>query len=187
MKVVIIDNYDSFTYNIVEALRQLDMEPMVIRNDKFEIEDIAEYDKIILSPGPGIPSEAGKLMQVLATYANKKSILGICLGHQAISEHFGAKLINMNKVKHGISTPINVIEEDYIFKSLPIMFMAGRYHSWIVDKEYLPKELIITAVDSDNNIMAIKHSKYDIHGVQFHPESIMTSEGIKILSNFINK
>ncbi|MBE9488151.1 MAG: aminodeoxychorismate/anthranilate synthase component II [Bacteroidetes bacterium] len=186
MKILLLDNYDSFTYNLLHIIKETDAEVDVIRNDKISLDEIAKYDKIILSPGGGIPSEAGILLDLIKQYASTKSILGICLGEQAIAETFGGKLINLDEVIHGIQTPIKIINKDYIFEGLPNIFEAGRYHSWIVDKNYLPNCLEITATDNNGDIMAIKHKKYDIRGVQFHPESILTPLGKKIIINFIN-
>lgn len=185
-KVLIIDNYDSFTYNVVEALRQLGVEPEVKRNDCFTMDEVQGYDKIIVSPGPGIPSEAGLMPEFLRQYATSKSILGICLGHQAIGERFGAKLKNMSEVMHGLQTPIDIIADDYIFDGMDKTIKVGRYHSWVVDTEDLPEDIIVTAVDSKGQIMALRHRELDVHGIQFHPESVLTPDGIKIFENFIN-
>lgn len=180
------DNYDSFTYNIVHALRELGEEPDVIRNDQIDLDEVEKYDKIVISPGPGIPEESGLLMALLKRYAEKKPILGVCLGHQAIGENFGAKLQNLPEVYHGVATPISIIKEDYLFEGLPKEIGVGRYHSWVVDKEGYPEdELEITAVDGNGMIMAQRHKKYDIRGVQFHPESVLTPEGIKIIGNWV--
>lgn len=187
MKILVFDNYDSFTYNIVHALRELGVEPDIIRNDVINLDDVEKYDKIIISPGPGIPKEAGLLMPLLGRYSETKPILGVCLGHQAIAEHFGAKLLNLSNVYHGVSTPINITSEDYIFEGLPEKFEVGRYHSWVVDKSEFPQEkLEITAVDENGMIMALRHRDYDIHGLQFHPESILTPVGINIIKNWLN-
>lgn len=185
MKLLIIDNYDSFTYNIVHAVRVLGIEPAVLRNDRLTIDSIDDYDKIIISPGPGIPSEAGIMPEALRVYADKKPILGVCLGHQAIGERFGASLRNLSTVYHGIKTPVDVIADDYIFSGLPKRFDVGRYHSWVIDRNGLPEELEVTAVSDDGEIMAIRHKKYDVRGVQFHPESILTPLGINIIENWI--
>lgn len=186
MRLLILDNYDSFTYNIVHAVKQLGYEPDVIRNNQIKIEEFDKYDKIIISPGPGIPSESGILPEFLKEYADKKSILGICLGHQAIGERFGATLLNLPQVYHGIQTPIKIIANDYIFNGLPAEINVGRYHSWVIDTKNFPNELEITALDSEGNIMAIRHKSLDIRGVQFHPESILTPDGVQILSNWLN-
>lgn len=186
-KVLVIDNYDSFTYNLVHLLQELDQAYEVVRNDKFALEDVASYDKILLSPGPGIPEEAGLLLDVIRTYAPTKSILGICLGQQAIAEVFGGKLYNMPKPLHGVATDIIVTdEEEVLFNDFPRNSKIGRYHSWAVDKEALPAELKITALDSDGVIMALTHREYDVRGMQFHPESVLTDNGKKLIENWIN-
>jgi len=185
MKILILDNYDSFTYNIVHIVKELGYKPEVFRNDKIEIDEVDQYDKLILSPGPGIPDEANNLKPIIKTYASKKPIFGVCLGLQAIAEVFGGSLINLKKVYHGVNTSINIIEEDYIFKGIENNFLAGRYHSWVADAKTLPEELSITASDKNNEIMAIKHKEYDIRAVQFHPESILTEQGPLIIENFL--
>lgn len=185
MKLLIFDNYDSFTYNIVHAVRQLGYSADVYRNDLIDIDAIDRYDKIIISPGPGIPSEAGILPDMLLRYAGCKSILGVCLGMQAIGECFGARLQNLSKVYHGVATPIDIISDDYIFDGLEKTLDVGRYHSWVVDRNSLPDSLVATAIDSEGQLMALRHREFDIHGVQFHPESILTPNGTKIFSNFL--
>lgn len=186
MKILIFDNYDSFTYNIVHALRELGENPDVVRNDQIDLDDVEKYDKIIISPGPGIPKEAGLLMLLLKRYAGKKPILGVCLGHQAIGENFGAKLRNLSEVYHGISTPVSLTKDDYLFEGLPSEFNVGRYHSWVVDKKDFPhEELEVIAEDGNGMIMAMRHKKHDIRGVQFHPESVLTPEGMKIIENWL--
>lgn len=189
MKTVIIDNYDSFTYNLRHLVRQLGAqgdEVAVLRNDKFDLSDLAAYDKIILSPGPGIPSEAGLLMDVIREYAPKKPILGVCLGHQAIGEVFGATLTNLEQVYHGVQLPaVLTAEHDYIFDGMPQEFQVGRYHSWVVDKASVPSCLQVTAVTPDGLVMALRHAQYDVHGIQFHPESVLTPQGMTILNNFL--
>jgi anthranilate synthase component 2 len=186
MKILITDNYDSFTYNLVYQVRGITgRNPDVKRNNCFLLEEVNEYDKIILSPGPGIPSEAGLLMDMIGQYAPSKSILGVCLGHQAIASHYGAKLINMQDVVHGKETPVKQIERDTLFTNLPSQFNAGRYHSWVVSKEGLPDCLEITAEDDAGLIMALRHRSNDVKGLQFHPESIMTQYGKQIISNWI--
>lgn len=186
MRLLIFDNYDSFTYNIVHAVRSLGCEPEVCRNDEIALADIASFDKIIISPGPGIPSEAGILPELLDAYAAEKPILGVCLGHQAIAEHFGARIFNMPDVCHGIGSEIRVTAPDYIFDGMPLTFRAGRYHSWAVDDASLPDGLEVTARSSDGVVMGLRHRSLDVHGVQFHPESILTPEGIHIFANFLN-
>ena len=186
IKILLFDNYDSFTYNLVHAIKSLGYENVdVYRNDKIELSQIDQYDKIILSPGPGLPSEAGIMMEVIKKYAGKKSILGVCLGHQAIAEAFGAKLENIPTVFHGVQTAIKIVEEDYLFAGLSKEILAGRYHSWIVSKSDFPDELEVTAVDKAGDIMALKHKTLDLHGVQFHPESILTPDGVQIIQNFL--
>lgn len=185
MKISIIDNYDSFTYNLAHLVKELGAEVKVYRNDQFEMEDLADTDKIILSPGPGIPSEAGKLLDVIRFYAGKKPMLGVCLGHQAIGEVFGAKLENLDDVFHGVATEGSQMGNDYIFKGLPKRILMGRYHSWVVSKQEFPDCLEITAQSDEGQIMALKHKKYDIHGIQFHPESVLTPDGRAIVSNWL--
>ncbi len=187
MKVIIIDNYDSFTYNLVHAVRKITgKEVSVLRNDELDIDELEEYDKIILSPGPGLPSEAGLLMEVVAKYASKKSILGVCLGHQAIGEFFGAKLENMNEVMHGLATNAELtLEDDALFKGLGQSFQVGHYHSWVVSANKLPDCLQITSIDPKGHIMSMKHNSYDIRSVQFHPESVLTPKGETMLANWL--
>ncbi len=185
MKIVIIDNYDSFTYNLSHLVKELGAEVTVVRNDQFALPELEAYDKIILSPGPGIPSEAGLLLDVIKTYAGKKPILGVCLGHQAIGECFGAQLTNLSEVFHGIATEGTQFGNDPIFAGLPQRITMGRYHSWVVSKDGLPSCLEITAESDEGQIMALRHREYDIHGIQFHPESVLTPEGRKIIENFI--
>ena len=185
MKIVIIDNYDSFTYNLSHLLKELGAEIDVVRNDKFELKDLEQYDKKVLSPGPGIPSEAGLLLDVIRTYAGRKPILGVCLGHQAIGEVFGASLENLKEVYHGVQTEGTQLGNDYIFEGLPERVMMGRYHSWVVAKDSVPECLEVTAMSDDGEIMAMRHRQYDIHGIQFHPESVLTPEGKTIVGNFL--
>ena len=169
--IVIIDNYDSFTYNLAHLVKELGAEVDVLRNDKFELEELEKYDKIILSPGPGIPEEAGLLLEVIRTYAGRKPILGVCLGEQAIGQVFRGKLTNLSEVFHGIQTNVKIKNKDYIFDGLPTEIPVGRYHSWVVDTDGFPEELVITAISPEGQIMALRHRKYDVHGIQFHPES----------------
>ncbi len=185
MKTVIIDNYDSFTYNLAHLVKELGAEVDVLRNDKFELEELEKYDKIILSPGPGIPEEAGLLLEVIRTYAGRKPILGVCLGEQAIGQAFGGKLTNLSEVFHGIQTNVKIKNKDYIFSGLPTEIPVGRYHSWVVDTDGFPEELVITAISSEGQIMALKHREYDVHGIQFHPESVLTPDGKQIVSNWL--
>ena len=179
MKIVIIDNYDSFTYNLSHLVKELGAEVTVYRNDQFRLE------KIILSPGPGIPSEAGLLLDVIRTYAGRKPILGVCLGHQAIGEVFGGRLMNLSEVFHGVATPAHITVRDYLFLGLPDTIEVGRYHSWVVDREGLPSCLEITSVSDEGQIMSLRHRQYDIRGIQYHPESVLTGEGRTILSNWL--
>jgi anthranilate synthase component II len=188
MKIMVLDNYDSFTYNLVHILKELTGGAVdVCRNDEIAVEDAAGYDKIIISPGPGIPDEAGITKNLIGHFATSKSILGVCLGCQAIAEVFGGSIINLDKVYHGVKTEIIVTDEsDRLFKDVPASFEAGRYHSWVVNEKDLPSDLRITAKDDDGMIMALSHVTYDVRGVQFHPESIMTDMGKKILGNWLN-
>ena len=186
-KIVVIDNYDSFTYNLVHYLEDLNCEVTVFRNDEFEMDELQQFDKILLSPGPGIPDEAGLLKNVIKNYASSKSILGVCLGQQAIGEVFGGTLINLEKVYHGVATNIKITNtDDVLFKDLPNEFEVGRYHSWVVSNDNFPNDLIITSVDENGQIMSLKHNKFDVRGVQFHPESVLTPNGKKILENWVN-
>lgn len=186
-KILVFDNYDSFTYNLVQMIeRILDTKVDVVKNDQITLADIDQYDKIVLSPGPGIPEEAGILLDLIRAYAPTKSILGVCLGQQAIAEAFGGSLINLTEIYHGVATPAEVVKDDTkIFRNLSNGIEVGRYHSWVVNREDLPGELEITAVDKDGMIMALQHKTYDVHGVQFHPESILTPEGEVIIRNFL--
>ena len=186
-RAVIIDNYDSFTYNLSHLVKELNADVTVYRNDKFELSQLEEFDKIILSPGPGIPSEAGLLLDVIRAYAGKKPILGVCLGHQAIGEAFGGKLTNLSEVFHGVATEGTNLGKDYIFEGIPERFTMGRYHSWVVDTEDFPECLEVTALSDEGQIMALRHREFDIHGIQFHPESVLTPEGRTMLANFISK
>ena len=186
IKTIIIDNYDSFTYNLSHLLKELGADVTVVRNDKFKIEDLEQYDKIVLSPGPGIPSEAGLMPQVIKAYAGRKPILGICLGHQAIGEAFGAKLLNIGNVVHGVATPAHLTADDYIFKGLPADLEVGRYHSWVVDDKDLPTCLEVTGRSDDGYIMSMRHKEYDIRGIQYHPESVLTPDGKAIINNCLN-
>lgn len=188
MKILVFDNYDSFTYNIVHALKKLGYNDVEVhRNDQIVLAEIARFDKIILSPGPGVPSESGILLDLIKTYAASKSILGVCLGEQAIAEAFGGKLINLPEVHHGVTSEIQVLENDMLFNDLPKKMTVGRYHSWAVEKESLPDCMKITAVDESGMIMALAHKQYDIRGVQFHPESVLTPEGEEMLRNWLEQ
>ncbi len=186
MKIVIIDNYDSFTYNLSHLLKDLGAEVTVLRNDLFQLSQLETFDKIVLSPGPGIPSEAGLLLDVIRTYAGKKPIFGVCLGHQAIGEVFGGRLENLSEVFHGVATEGTLLGNDPVFEGLPRRITMGRYHSWVVSKEGFPECLEITAESDEGQIMALRHREYDIHGIQFHPESVLTPEGRQILRNWLS-
>ena len=191
MKILVFDNYDSFTYNLVHLVEKiLHTKVDVFRNDEISLEKVEEYDKIILSPGPGIPEEAGLLLPLIKKYAASKPILGVCLGHQAIGEAFGGKLINLSTVYHGVATEIKVgnnkaIKKSRLFEGLPDRIEVGRYHSWIVSDDDFPEELEVTARDENGYIMALQHKEYDVQGVQFHPESVLTPDGEKILRNWL--
>ena len=185
MKIVIIDNYDSFTYNLSHLVKELGAEVDVLRNDQFDLADLKGYDKIILSPGPGIPSEAGLLLDVIRTYAGRKPMLGVCLGHQAIGEVFGGRLENLSDVFHGVATPCHLVADDPIFNGIEREFTVGRYHSWVVAADGLPDCLEVTATSPEGQIMALRHRDHDIHGIQFHPESVLTPEGKTMIKNFI--
>lgn len=185
MKTVIIDNYDSFTYNLAHLVKELGAEVSVVRNDQFRLSELKPFDKIILSPGPGIPTEAGLLMDVIDAYASVKPILGVCLGHQAIGEYFGGKLTNLSQVFHGVASTISITAPDYIYKELPAQVQVGRYHSWVVDNEGLPDCLEVTSVSEEGQIMSLRHKQYDVRGIQYHPESVLTPEGWKIIANWL--
>ena len=191
MKIVIIDNYDSFTYNLAHLIKELGAEVTVYRNDEPEVQalidnaDNIEFDKIVLSPGPGIPSEAGLLLDVIRTFVGKKPMLGVCLGHQAIGEVFGGQLTNLSDVFHGVATEGTQFGNDPIFAGLPKRIVMGRYHSWVVSKDGFPSCLEITAESDEGQVMAIRHKEYDIHGIQFHPESVLTTEGKTMIGNWL--
>ncbi|OOB84204.1 aminodeoxychorismate/anthranilate synthase component II [Flavobacterium columnare] len=185
--IAVIDNYDSFTYNLVHYLEDLACEITVYRNDEFELAELEKFDKILLSPGPGIPDEAGLLKQVIEKYAPTKSILGVCLGQQAIGEVFGGQLTNLEKVYHGVATKVKLTNPDEVlFRDLPAEFEVGRYHSWVVANENFPAVLEVTSVDDNGQIMSLKHKSYDVRGVQYHPESVLTPLGKKILENWVS-
>ncbi len=187
MKILVFDNYDSFTYNLVQMIEQITGENVfVFKNDEITLEEVEKYDKIIISPGPGTPQEAGILLDLIKNFYDKKPILGVCLGLQAVAETFGGSLMNLKEIHHGVATEINIENKNAkIFKNIPDKFLAGRYHSWAVNPENFPEELEVTATDSHGIIMAIQHRKYDVHAVQFHPESILTPIGKTILENFL--
>jgi len=185
-KVLVIDNYDSFTYNLVHLINELGREAEVWRNDKFALEDVAGFDKVLLSPGPGVPHEAGLLLDVIRMYAPSKSILGVCLGQQAIAEAFGGTLFNLGRPMHGIATPISVLDKtEILFKNCPESIKVGRYHSWVVSQGDLPECLTVTATDATAEIMALRHKTYDVRGVQFHPESVLTEYGKEMMQNWL--
>lgn len=183
-KILIIDNYDSFTYNLVHYLEDLNCEVTVKRNDQLSLDEVEAYDKIVLSPGPGIPDEAGLLKEIIARYAPTKSIFGVCLGQQAIGEVFGGSLINLDEVYHGVSTKINIIKKDVLFEGMPSEIEVGRYHSWVVNPD-LPEVLEATSLDENGQVMSLRHKVFDVCGVQFHPESVLTPYGKKILENWL--
>ena len=186
MKILVVDNYDSFVYNIVHLLYEIGVEEIdVIKNDQLDFSNINDYDKIVLSPGPGIPENAGMMPQLLKEFVKTKSILGICLGHQAIAEHFGTKLINLKEPLHGVASEIEILKDDYLFENLPVNFKIGHYHSWVVSEE-ISDDLEVLVKDKFGNIMALKHKNFDVRGLQFHPESILTENGKTILTNWIN-
>ncbi len=186
IKILVFDNYDSFTYNLVHQIKELGYNNVEVhRNDKITLKEIESFDKIILSPGPGIPLEAGILLDVIKTFAPTKPILGVCLGHQAIGEVFGGTLVNLDKVYHGIAMNTTVTIQDYIFAQMPSEFNTGRYHSWVVAANNFPDSLEITATDENGNVMALRHKTYDVRGVQFHPESILTDGGIGIMKAWL--
>lgn len=185
--ILVVDNYDSFTYNLVHYLEALNCKVTVLRNDEIELEEVKNYDKILLSPGPGIPSEAGLLKDIIKEYASSKSILGICLGQQAIGEVFGSTLKNLEKVYHGTASKVKIlVEDESLFTNIPNEFMVGRYHSWVVEKSNLSSDLEITSVDENGEIMSLRHKNFDVKGVQFHPESILTPLGKQILENWVS-
>jgi anthranilate synthase component 2 len=188
MKILLFDCHDSFTYNLAQAINRLksrDDSLDVVTCDRLRIDSVADYDKIILSPGPGLPSEAGSLMRLIGLFAPLKSMLGVCLGHQALAQAFGAKLLNLQQVFHGVKSQIRLLEKNYLFEGLPDQIPGGRYHSWLVDDRNLPGSLKVTARDEGGQIMAISHTRYDVHGLQFHPESILTPDGPRIIANFM--
>ncbi|MFD2585446.1 anthranilate synthase component II [Croceitalea marina] len=185
-KILMIDNYDSFTYNLVHYLEDLDCEVIVKRNDQLTLSEVDDFEEVVLSPGPGIPDEAGLLKEIIKTYAGKKRILGVCLGQQAIGEVFGGSLINLDQVYHGVATTIEIVEEDYIFKGLPKNIEVGRYHSWVVNSN-LPDSLKATSFDENGQVMSLRHKEFDIRAVQFHPESVLTPQGKQILKNWLQK
>jgi anthranilate synthase component II len=186
MKILVLDNYDSFVYNLVHYIRQLGFDDVdVFRNDKISLEEVGKYDKILLSPGPGIPEEAGIMLDLIKQYADTKSILGVCLGHQAIAEAFGGELENMADVLHGVGNKMQVVAEDSIYNGLPKEFVVGRYHSWQVKKDSLGGIFKLTGVDEKGNVMSMRHSTLDVVGLQYHPESVLTDHGLDIVENWL--
>ncbi|KOY88062.1 anthranilate synthase subunit II [bacterium 336/3] len=187
MNLLVLDNYDSFTYNLVHLLREVGFNPDVFRNDKITVDEVNQYDKILLSPGPSLPKDAGIMPKVIQTYASTKSILGVCLGHQAIGEAFGGSLYNLPEVQHGVATDTIITNtQEKLFQKLPQQFKIGRYHSWVIDKKSLENtDLQITAEDEQGFVMAVRHKKYDVCGVQFHPESILTEHGKQMILNWL--
>lgn len=188
MKVILLDNYDSFTYNLVHMVKEIlaagdDLD--VVQNDQVELNSLEDYDRIILSPGPGLPEEAGRLMPLIERWAPVKPILGVCLGHQALGRVYGARLINPRQVFHGVKSRVRLVNKNYLFNGLADEIAAGRYHSWFVDRKDFPDALEITAISDDGLVMGLRHREYDVHGVQFHPESILTPAGKDILANFL--
>jgi anthranilate synthase component 2 len=187
VKILLFDNYDSFTFNLVHLVKELGYSDIEVhRNDKISLDDVRKFDRIILSPGPGIPAEAGILLPLIKCFAHVKPILGVCLGHQAIAESFGGKLVNLANVYHGVSTSIHIVVNEGIFVNLPNEILAGRYHSWIVDENNFPRELRILAKDDNGYIMALRHNIWNVYGVQFHPESILTPNGKEIIAQFLS-
>ena len=189
MEILVFDNYDSFTYNLVQLIKEIAPKATVevFRNDEIALEEIKNYDKILLSPGPGLPAESGLLLPLIKEYASTKSIFGVCLGQQAIGESFGGKLTNLSQVYHGIATSIHLTNPSDLFEGLPTQLEVGRYHSWVVDEKDFPSDLIITSKDDKGYIMSLEHTTYDVKGVQFHPESVLTPDGAKILTNWLKK
>lgn len=186
MKILVLDNYDSFVYNLVHYIKQLGFDDVdVFRNDKIALADVAKYDKILLSPGPGIPEEAGIMIDLIKQYADSKSIMGVCLGHQAIAEAFGSELENMEEVLHGVDNVMNVVSEDSIYNGLPSSFKVGRYHSWQVKKDSLGDTFKLTGVDENGSVMSMRHNSLDVVGVQYHPESVLTENGLEIVENWL--
>lgn len=186
VKTLILDNYDSFTFNLVHYVEQFCDDITVKRNDEISLDEVEQFDAIILSPGPGLPAHAGIMPELIKRFAPTKKILGVCLGHQAIGEAYGASLKNLNQVHHGVAIPVNVIEKgEPLFLNLPNRIDTGRYHSWVIDGETVPQELIVTATDNEGEVMAIRHKQFDVCGVQFHPESLLTPDGLKVLENWV--
>lgn len=186
MKILVIDNYDSFVYNLVHYLEEFDCEVTVVRNDKFDLESVGNYDKVLLSPGPGIPDEAGQLKALIQQWAGRIPILGVCLGQQAIAEVFGGRIVNLDAVFHGVATQTKItVADESLFEGMGPDIEVGRYHSWVVDPEELPEVLEITSLDTNGQIMSLRHKELDVKGVQFHPESVLTPEGKKMIENWV--
>lgn len=187
MKILILDNYDSFTFNLVHYVEQFCDDVVVKRNDEISLDEIAVFNAIILSPGPGLPKDAGIMPELIKRYSSTKKILGVCLGHQAIGQAFDAKLKNLNQVHHGVAIPVTITDEsDPLFKEVPVRIETGRYHSWVIDNDTISSEISVTALDDDGEIMAIRHKTFDVCGVQFHPESLLTPNGLQIIKNWVN-
>ena len=186
MRILILDNYDSFTFNLVHYVEQFCDDVTVKRNDEITLEEVEAFDAIVLSPGPGLPKDAGIMPELIKRYAPEKKILGVCLGHQAIGEAFGASLKNLNRVHHGVAIPVNITKEDSLFAGIPKRIETGRYHSWVIDSETVPSEMLVTASDDEGEVMAMHHRTFDVCGVQFHPESLLTPQGLKIIGNWVN-
>ena len=187
MKLLILDNYDSFTFNLVHYVEQFCDDVTVRRNDELTLDEVEQFDAIVLSPGPGLPKDAGIMPALIQRYAPTKKILGVCLGHQAIGEAFGATLKNLDQVHHGVAIPVNILKPDeLLFRNIPLRIETGRYHSWVIDKATVPTELTITATDDEGEVMAARHDRFDVCGVQFHPESLLTPEGLKIIGNWVS-
>ncbi len=185
-RILVIDNYDSFVYNLVHIIRELGYQPDVFRNDKITLEEVSQYDKILLSPGPGIPSEAGIMLDLIKEYSPSKSILGVCLGHQAIGEAFGGELLNLPEVLHGISSQATVIDkEEILFQEIPTEFRIAHYHSWVVKENSIEGKLVVTVRDIQGNLMGLRHPRFDVRGVQFHPESVLTEHGKQMIDNWL--
>jgi len=187
MKILILDNYDSFTFNLVHYVEQFCDDVTVKRNDEISLDEIEAFDAIILSPGPGLPKDAGIMPKLIKRFASTKKVLGVCLGHQAIGQAFGAKLKNLNEVHHGVAIPVSLTQtREALFQGIPSRIETGRYHSWVIDKDTIPSELMVTATDDEGEVMAIRHKQLNVCGVQFHPESLLTPEGLKMIENWCN-
>jgi len=186
LRILILDNYDSFTFNLVHFVEQFCDDVTVRRNDEITLGEVEAFDAIVLSPGPGLPKDAGIMPQLIRHYAPTKKMLGVCLGHQAIGEAFGANLKNLNRVHHGVAIPVNIIQDDVLFHGMQKRIETGRYHSWVIDNRTVPAELMVTSTDDEGEVMAIRHREFDVCGVQFHPESLLTPKGLQIIGNWVN-